>query len=36
MNGIKSVTNYVNRTFSLFGLAQERRPKTLLVPKVRG
>lgn len=36
MNGIKSVTNYVNRTFSLFGVAQERRPKTLLVPKVRG
>lgn len=35
MNGIKGVTNYVNRTFSLFNLAQQRRPKTLLVPKVR-
>ncbi|MES2983587.1 MAG: hypothetical protein V4735_00160 [Pseudomonadota bacterium] len=35
MNGIKGVTNYVNRTFSLFNVAKERRPKTLLVPKQR-
>ena len=34
-NAIAGVTNYVNRTFSLFPLARERRPKTLLVPKVR-
>jgi hypothetical protein len=33
--GIKGVTNYVNRTFSLFNVARERRPKTLLVPKLR-
>ena len=35
MDGIKGVTNYVNRTFSLFSTARERRPKQLLVPKVR-
>jgi hypothetical protein len=35
MEGIKGVTNYVNRTFSLFSTARERRPKQLLVPKVR-
>lgn len=35
MNGIKGVTNYVSRTFSLFSTAKERRPKTLLVPKQR-
>lgn len=34
-NGIKGVTNYVNRTFSLFNVAKERRPKKLLVPKQR-
>src|SRR5262245_15276755 len=35
LNGLTGVTNYVNRTFSLFGTARERRPKTLLVPKSR-
>jgi len=35
MNGIKGVTNYVSRTFSLFNTAKERRPEKLLVPKVR-
>lgn len=35
MNGIKGVTNYVSRTFSLFSTARQRRPKTLLVPKQR-
>jgi hypothetical protein len=35
MNGIKGVTNYVKRTFSLFPVARERRPKTLLVAKQR-
>ncbi len=35
MNGIKGVTNYVNRTFSLFSTARERRPEKLLVQKVR-
>jgi hypothetical protein len=35
MNGLKGVTNYVSRTCSLFSAAKERRPKTLLVPKVR-
>lgn len=35
MDGIKGVTNYVSRTFSLFNTAKERRPEKLLVPKVR-
>lgn len=35
VNQIKGVSNFVNRTFSLFPLAQKRRPKKLLVPKVR-
>lgn len=35
-DGMKGVTNFVSRTFSLFDTARERRPKTLLVPKVRG
>ena len=34
-NGISGVTNYVSRTYSLFKTAQQRRPKTLLVPKKR-
>ncbi len=33
--GIHNVTAYVNRTFSLFNTASQRRPKTLLTPKVR-
>jgi hypothetical protein len=33
--GLSTVTNYVNRTFSLFETAKARRPKTLLVPKKR-
>jgi hypothetical protein len=33
--GLASVTNFVNRTFSLFETAKARRPKTLLVPKNR-
>lgn len=35
MDGIKGVTNFVSRTFSLFNVAKERRPQTLLVPKQR-
>jgi hypothetical protein len=34
-NGIRSVTYYVSRTYSLFGTAKERRPKKLLTPKTR-
>lgn len=33
--GLTAVTNYVSRTFSLFSVARERRPKTLLVRKQR-
>ena len=33
--GLSGVTNYVNRTFSLFQIAKERRPAILLVPKKR-
>jgi hypothetical protein len=33
--GASAVTNYVNRTFSLFNTARERRPEKLLVPKRR-
>ena len=36
LSGLSSVTNYVNRTFSLFETAKSRRPKILLVPKKRG
>ena len=35
MAGSRSVTNYVNRTFSLFATARARRPRTLLVKKKR-
>jgi hypothetical protein len=35
LNGIRTVTNYVNQTYSLFATARERRPKTLLVRKQR-
>jgi hypothetical protein len=35
ITGLNAVTNYVNRTFSLFSTARERRPATLLVPKQR-
>jgi len=31
--GMRGVTNYVSRTFSLFGTARSRRPKQLLKPK---
>lgn len=34
-NGMRGVTNYVSRTFSLFNTAKARRPRTLLKPKVR-
>jgi hypothetical protein len=34
-NGMRGVTNYVSRTFSLFNTAKSRRPKTLLTPKAR-
>jgi hypothetical protein len=34
-NGMRGVTNYVSRTFSLFGTAKARRPKTLLIKKQR-
>lgn len=33
IDAISGVTNYVNRTFSLFDKAKARRPKTLLVKK---
>jgi len=33
INSISTVTNYVNRTFSLFDRAKSMRPKTLLVKK---
>lgn len=33
MGGLRSVTNYVNRTFSLFATARARRPGKLLVKK---
>jgi len=33
--GISGVTNYVSRTFSLFDIAKQRRPKRLLKPKIR-
>ena len=33
INGASAVTNYVSRTFSLFNVARERRPKKLLRPK---
>ena len=35
IKGLSSVTNYVNRTFSLFKTAEARRPKQLLVKKSR-
>ncbi|MDB5433509.1 MAG: hypothetical protein JWP35_4625 [Caulobacter sp.] len=35
VQGISSVSNYVNRTFSLFKTAQSRRPKRLLSRKTR-
>jgi hypothetical protein len=35
IKGLSGVTNYVSRTFSLFNTARQRRPKTLLTPKVR-
>ncbi|MBR0800504.1 hypothetical protein JQ615_34590 [Bradyrhizobium jicamae] len=35
IGGLAAVTNYVNRTFSLFDTAKARRPKSLLVPKRR-
>lgn len=33
--GMRGVTNYVNRTYSLFGTARQRRPEKLLVPRKR-
>jgi hypothetical protein len=35
LTGMSAVTNYVNRTFSLFKTAQQRRPKQLLFKKQR-
>ena len=35
IGGMSGVTNYVNRTFSLFSTAKARRPKQLLFKKVR-
>jgi hypothetical protein len=35
LSGLTGVTNYVNRTYSLFRIAEERRPKQLLFPKQR-
>jgi hypothetical protein len=34
-DAIRGVTNYVGRTFSLFGAAKARRPAKLLTAKVR-
>jgi hypothetical protein len=34
-NGMRGVTNYVGRTFSLFATARTRRPRTLLTPRAR-
>ena len=34
-NAIRGVTNYVSRTYSLFGNAKARRPAKLLTPKTR-
>ncbi len=34
--GMSGVTNYVNRTYSLFRTAQERRPPRLFTPKPTG
>ena len=33
--GLDSITNYANQTFSLFSVAEQRRPKTLLKKKQR-
>jgi hypothetical protein len=33
MKGLNSVTNYVGRTFSLFSVAEKRRPPRLLTRK---
>jgi hypothetical protein len=33
--GMSGVTNYVNRTYSLFKVAEQRRPAKLLQPKKR-
>jgi hypothetical protein len=35
IQGLSAVSNYVNRTWSLFKVAERRRPKTLLVRKQR-
>jgi hypothetical protein len=35
IDSISGVTNYVNRTYSLFDRARQRRPKTLLSPRTR-
>lgn len=35
LNGMSGVANYVDRTYSLFKVAEERRPATLLKRKVR-
>ena len=35
IKGASAVSNYVNRTFSLFKTARERRPEKLLTPKKR-
>lgn len=35
ITGASGVTNYISRTFSLFNVARQRRPKTLLVSKKR-
>ncbi|WP_156437722.1 MULTISPECIES: hypothetical protein [unclassified Sphingomonas] len=35
INGAEAVANYVNRTFSLFRIARNRRPKRLLLAKRR-
>lgn len=36
MTGLNSVTNYVNRTFSLFQVAEQRRPPRLVQKKAKG
>ena len=32
---ISGAVNFVNQSFSLFGIAEERRPRTLVAPKAR-
>jgi len=35
ITGVRGITNYVNRTFSIFATARSRRPKKVVIPKKR-